>query len=310
MSDKKRDKVIEGFLKYLTEELNYSKHTVTNYENDLHEFKDFILREEFSDNKDEALLEINNFVAKGYLTHLNTEHKESTVNRKISCLRTFYSYLVKNKKMKTNFFDEVPTPKLPKKLPKFLYEKEINAIINSIDTSDKLGVRNKAIFELLYGCGLRVSELCELRVANIKINEKIIRVMGKGSKERIVPMHDGVIEILKDYILHHRNKLLYVSENLNEERVFVNYQGKPLSTRGVRMIFKEIIDKCGERFNLTPHVLRHSFATHLLNNGADIRSVQELLGHAHLSSTQIYTHVSTDQMYEVFMAAHPRAKKK
>lgn len=310
MSKKVTDSYINDFLAFLKNELNYSEHTALNYENDLYEFKNFMLREEFSDDKKEALLEANNFVSKGYVTHLNNEHAESSVNRKISSLRSFYRYLVKQKKVKINYFEEVPTPKIPKKLPKFLYDKEIDAIIKNIDSSTKLGCRNKAIFELLYGCGIRVSELCSLTLKDIKINDKLILVRGKGNKQRLVPMHSGVVDILKDYILNHRNKFLYVSENLNEEKVFVNYKGQPLTTRGVRTIFKGILDKCGERFNLTPHVLRHSFATHLLNNGADLRSVQELLGHEHLSSTQIYTSVSADKMYEAFMNAHPRAKKK
>ena len=200
-------------------------------------------------------------------------------------------------------------PKKDKKIPRFFYQQEINELYNSIDVNESLGERNLAIIELLYGSGLRVSELCALKISDIHFRQNIIYVKGKGSKVRVVPMTKYCVEALENYLSNERKQLLMKSKS-NTEIVFLNHHGRPLTTRGIRDILKRIIKKTVKITNISPHMLRHSFATHLLDSGADIRSVQELLGHSQLTTTQIYTHVSKEKLKQVYMDTHPHAKER
>ena len=208
-----------------------------------------------------------------------------------------------------NPFDEVQSVKAEKTLPHFLQKDEINAMFQVIDKNKPLGMRDMTILELLYGSGLRVSELCSLKFKNFDFANKMVKVYGKGSKERYVPLSDKSIEAIHIYNEVGRVSLLKNAENKKEEIFLLNHHGGPLTTRGVRVILNNIIDKTSDTFKISPHMLRHTFATHLLDGGADLRSVQEMLGHVNMSTTQIYTHVSLEQTMKAYMEHHPRQQK-
>lgn len=293
------------FKKYLLQERNYSEHTIINYEIDLRDFEEFMEYEDIT-----KLDEVNYKLARKYLTFLHDrKYSKTTLARKISSLRTFYNFLSSKNYVKENPFLLLTLPKKDKKIPKFFYPQEIEELYNSIDVSDPLGERNLAIVELLYGSGLRVSELCSLELKDIHFKQNLIYVFGKGSKVRVVPMTRYSVEALQNYLNNGRKQLLMKSKS-NTETIFLNHRGNRLTTRGVRDILNRIIENTVKITNISPHMLRHSFATHLLDNGADIRSVQELLGHSQLTTTQIYTHVSKEKLKQVYMNTHPHAKEK
>ncbi|HEY8365490.1 MAG TPA: tyrosine recombinase XerC [Haloplasmataceae bacterium] len=292
------------FKNYLAHERNFSQHTIINYEVDLRDFAVFIEKED---------LDVNTFsyqMARKYLTSLHKKNlSKASISRKISSLRTFFKYLQSNNYVKDNPFSLLSLPKKDKKIPKFFYPEEINELFNSIDLTSELGERNLAIVELLYGSGLRVSELCQLKIEDLRLQQKCLYVTGKGSKVRIVPLTELSLEALTNYLNNSRRHLLNKAKS-NSNIVFLNHLGKSLTTRGVRDILNRLISHTVKITNISPHMLRHTFATHLLNNGADIRSVQELLGHSQLSTTQIYTHVSKEELKRVYMNTHPHAKEK
>lgn len=299
---------IAKYMDYLANVKYYSPNTVSSYRKDISEFYEFIHAERMA----AGLLQIrNNRVCKNYITYLSSMNLASTsINRKLSSLRSFYDYLVKEQIFTTNFFDEVEAPKAPKRLPKMIKESEIDMLFNACDQNTPLGLRNYCILEVLYGCGLRVSELCGLEIKDIDFVELTIVVHGKGSKDRVVIMFEDMAEHLRRYISTYRLELLYLSKDQDNRHVFLNKNGTTLTPRGVRVILNKLISDCGETFHLSPHMLRHSFATALLNNGADLRSVQELLGHENLSTTQIYTHVTFEKVKQSYDLSHPRANKK
>jgi integrase/recombinase XerC len=220
-----------------------------------------------------------------------------------------YTFLSKEEYIKENPFQDIELPKQEKKLPKFIYPDEIENLFNSIDTATPLGFRNYVILEFLYGTGVRVSELCNIKLKDIDYYQNLCLVHGKGSKDRLVPLHNRLVNELSDYVITTRNDLLKHSKDKESKYLFLNNRGNNITARGVRMVINKILLNSGEALKISPHTLRHTFATHLLNNGADLRSVQELLGHEHLSSTQIYTKVSKEKLQEAYMNAHPRAKK-
>lgn len=290
---------------YLETERNYSFYTVSNYIKDIEEFRSFL-----SSNELGSLFKIKQNVTRYYLFHLSKEnYKSRSIARKMSSLRGFYRFLLAEGLVDNNVFQEVTSPKIDKSLPKQIYYNEIDEIFNSIDVSTTIGIRNYALVELLYGTGIRVSELCSMKVSDIDFYNNQISVMGKGSKMRNVPIYDSVKSSLKDYIEYARSELLVKTKETPTNILFLNHRGGPLTPRGVRVILNDITDKASETLKITPHMFRHSFATHLLDNGADLRSVQELLGHVNLSTTQIYTHVSKEKLREEYMKFHPRAKK-
>ncbi|MBD5390971.1 tyrosine recombinase [bacterium] len=300
---------IAKYMDYLANVKNYSSNTVISYRKDIEEFHEFIISEKMA----AGLLQIrNNRVCKNYISYLSSQNLASTsISRKLSSLRSFYDFLLKNNTSVTvNYFDEVEAPKAPKRLPKMIKESEIEMLFNICDQNTPLGLRNYCILEVLYGCGLRVSELCSLEIKDIDFNELSIVVHGKGSKDRVVIMFEEMAKDLRRYISTYRLDLLYLSQDHENRHVFLNKNGTTLTPRGVRVILNKLISDCGETFHLSPHMLRHSFATALLNNGADLRSVQELLGHENLSTTQIYTHVTFENVKKSYELSHPRATKK
>lgn len=302
------EEAIAKYMDYLANVKNYSSNTVISYRQDLQEFLDFILSEKMAPN----LFRLRNErVCKNYISYLSgLKLASSSINRKLSSLRSFYDYLLKSGEVDKNFFDEVEAPKMPKRLPKTIKNSEIMMMFNSCDLTKALGYRNYCILEVLYGCGLRVSELCNMQIKDIDFDDLSIMIHGKGSKDRIVLMYEDMSDHLRRYISTFRMDLLFKSKEEENRFVFLNKNGTALTTRGVRVILNKIIEDCGESFHLSPHMLRHSFATALLNNGADMRSVQELLGHENLSTTQIYTHVSFENIKKSYALSHPRASKK
>ncbi len=296
------------FKEYLESIKNYSPNTVLAYIEDVLDLKKFV--DEFQLAFDLCSFQKERH-ARNFIGHLDAKGiSKTSISRKISSLRTFYDFLVSEGLAKENPFKYLSMPKVDKKLPHEIKLDEIEMMFKSIKTDTPLGIRNYLIVELLYSCGLRVSELCSLEIRHIDFSANQLLVEhGKGAKDRYVPLHNGVIKALRDYLTLARSQLLAHSEDVNNRILLINYKGTSLTPRGVRIILNKIIDDCHETFKITPHMLRHSFATHLLDNGADLRSVQELLGHEKLQTTTIYTHVSKENIKEVYKLAHPRAKK-
>lgn len=294
----------EAYKTYLSSERGYSNYTIQSYFLDIEEFEDYLKQEEQG-----TLLNLKTTqTARNYMSVLyHKGYKKKTIARHLSSLKTFYRYLVTEKKVKENPFEMIESPRIEKSLPKFLYKEEIEKVFVSMEKETPLGKRDIAIMELLYGSGLRVSELCGLKKSDFDFANEQIKVFGKGHKERYVPMNMRSIEALKNYYYLARPVLVLSTETDAEEAFFVNHLGTPLTPRGVRIILDKVIHRAGESIHVNPHMLRHTFATHLLDGGADLRSVQEMLGHSNLSTTQIYTHVSTEQLKRSMMN-HPRQK--
>ena len=296
--------IIISYQVYLENERAYSRYTVLNYINDINEFISFIKSNGFG-----TLLSVKPNVSRYFLAHLNKSgYKSRSVARKMSSLRGFYKFLFNENLININIFSDISSPKLDKTLPKLIYYQELDHLFDSIDVKDATGKRNFALLELLYGTGIRVSELCNLKISDLDFYNNNIIVMGKGSKERYLPIHDNIKAALLDYLEFARNDLLKRAHDLTDV-IFLNFKGGALTPRGVRVILNNINDAAANNLKISPHMLRHSFATHLLDNGADLRSVQELLGHVNLSTTQIYTHVSKEKLKEEYLKFHPRAHK-
>ena len=282
--------VINDFISYISKK-NYSINTYTSYINDLYYFYIFIKKD---------LTKVTFEDIKDYLEHLNLKkEKPSSIRRKISSLKSFYKFLYKN-----NYIDKkdypltkVSYPKMEKKLPKFIYYNDLLEIINE-SSKDKDGVRDRLIIEMLYATGVRVSELINIKINDIDFNNRRIIVLGKGNKERIVYYGEYAEEVLKEYMRTHERK--------NHNYLFVNSKGGKLTDRGVRYIIDNIMSKLSVKVHVTPHVLRHTFATDMLNNGCDIKVVQELLGHSSLKATEIYTHVTNEHLKKVYYECFPR----
>jgi len=296
--------MIEKFEMYLRNERNYSEYTILNYINDINEFKDYLQKESLG-----TLQSPTSNASRYYLFYLNNKgYKPRTTARKMSSLRSFYRFLMREGEVKENIFSDVSSPKIDKTLPKFLYSNEVESLFASINRETEVGKRDYALLELLYGTGIRVSECCSLEIDSIDYYNNNIIVMGKGKKERYLPLYDRLKEALYDYIEHARFKLLAKGKT-NNNQLFLNYRGGALTPRGVRVILNNLTERAAETFKISPHMLRHSFATHLLDNGADLRSVQELLGHVNLSTTQIYTHVSKEKLKEEYLKHFDRARR-
>ena len=294
-------KNLEDYIRYLTYERHYSDYTVTNYESDILEFFDYL------DSEGLNYLKIEYSDVRGYLSLLFDKKKDdsSTVSRKISSLRGFYKYLVNNEIVKNNIFRLVSLPKKAKKLPKYFYYNELEELFSVNELSTPLGQRDNLILEMLYATGVRVSELVNIKNSDINHFDKIIKIFGKGSKERIVSYGEYCEDALNLYLNDGYKKL-----NIKDSKyLFLNKRGDNLTTRGIRYILDNIIKKTSIDKKISPHMLRHTFATHLLNEGCDLLAVQELLGHESISATQIYTHITNDRLKDVYLNAHPRAKK-
>jgi integrase/recombinase XerC len=305
------ESLIEQFLEHLRYERNLSEHTLRNYASDLEQFVEYLAPADPQTSKRNPppLEQIDHLTIREWLATLHTaQKKKSSVARKLAALRTFFQFLVREGALEMNPAKLVSTPRLEKRLPKHLSIEETIKFIETPDIETEMGKRDRAMLELLYATGTRVSELTKLDLGDIDFQNKLIRVTGKRRKERIVPFGDPAADALKAY-LGIRDRFLNaapVSER-DVEAVFLNYQGTRITTRSVGRMVEKYIRICAGMHNISPHALRHSFATHLLDSGADLRDIQELLGHARLSTTQIYTHVSMEKLIEVYDKAHPKA---
>lgn len=288
------NKLIDKFIVYLKNERNYSIHTISNYQRDLRMLLDFLKSKE-----------IDRQTARAFLLFLENKHySRRSIARQISSCRSFLRFLAREKIIAKNPFETILTPKLPRRLPNFLYEEEITRLLGSPDLKTDIGKRDKAILELIYGSGMRVAEAVKINLNDISFEEGEIRVLGKGAKERITLFGSQAQKALTDYLENSRNKLL---EGHTSKALFINDRGGRLTTRSIERMLKFSAKKAGILKKVTPHTLRHSFATHLLNGGADLRMVQELLGHVSLSTTQVYTHITKEQLKKVYDQSHPRA---
>ena len=295
------DELMERFLQYIYRKNSQSDMTVESYRRDLVQFRDFLMSEGI-----ESFESVDRLVMLNFIMHIRTlpngmDAKNSTISRKLSTIRSFYKYLNEYIGIEVSPLDSFQSPKNLKKIPEFLFISEIQHFLNSYDTNDAAKLRDKTMFTLLYACGLRVSELSNLKWQDISLSERIVRVIGKGNKERIVPFFKGLDRQLKEY------KQKYWEHYSKCDYVFVSNRGNQFTSRGIQFLMQKHADEIGMNMKLHPHMFRHSFATHLLDNGADIRVVQELLGHSSLSTTQIYTHVSTNRLKQAYMDAHPLA---
>lgn len=292
-------KYLSEFLKYIDLEKNYSNYTLINYKDDLSFYLDFLNKENID------VLDSDYKVIRNYLSYMyNKKYSSKTISRHISSLRSFYKYMLKENYIVKNPMTLISNPKQESKLPHFLYYNELETILNIPDKSKPLGQRDSVILELLYSTGIRVSELVNIKLKDINLSTRKIRILGKGNKERIVLYGEYLKNLLDIYLNDGREKLV----KNNQEYLVLNKNGSGLTTRGVRVIIDNILKKGEIDFHISPHVLRHTFATHMLDSGADLKSVQELLGHENLSTTQIYTHVSNERLRKVYLSTHPRAK--
>lgn len=296
-------KDIDEFLEYIEKQKMYSLNTKKNYEIDINEFMNYLKDKEIN------YTDVNYEFIKEYLVFMyNKKYKRNTIARKLSSLRSFYKYLFNNNIIKTNPFKYVKTPKKEKMLPKYLSVVDLETIFNVPDLNFNLGQRDRLILEILYATGIRVGELVEIKVSDIDFFNKEIKVNGKGSKQRIVEFGDYCFEYINLFLNDGREKILK-KHNKTSSYLIINDHGDKITTRGVELLIDKIIKKAALKRKVTPHMLRHTFATHLLNEGCDILTVKELLGHESLESTQIYTHVSNERLRKVYLNCHPNNKK-
>ena len=294
---------LEQFMMYLRVEKNASQHTLNNYRADIGRFFKFAVSHVADEVK---LADITHITIRAYLAQMKQEdYARRTIARRVAALRSFFRFLCRESVLGENPFKAVHTPKLERKLPVFLDPGEIDGLLD-LPANNVLGKRDKAVLELLYATGVRVSELAGLSVKDVDFDSSYVLVYGKGSKERVVPVGRKAITALKDYLAGSRPKI-YAKQSGGHNYLFVNSRGGPLTDRSVRRIVEKYVDLMSIAKNVSPHTIRHTFATHLLNNGADLRSVQELLGHVNLSTTQLYTHVTKERIKSVYQQAHPRA---
>lgn len=291
---------IDDFLRYLELEKNASAYTVRHYASDLQQFCAHLEEQRIDGFETATYLHVRMFLAKLGAD----EYAKRSISRKLSALRSFYQYLLREGVVAVSPLTYVRTPKLEKKLPRFLYLDQTLALLEAPDLSTPLGVRDRALLECLYASGMRVSELVGLDVSSIDLDNGIALVFGKGAKERYVPLGELAVDAIRCYMDGARNELL---DDQEAKPLFVNYRGTRLSDRSVRRIVDKYVEQLALASDVSPHTFRHTFATHMLEAGADLRVVQELLGHVDLSTTQIYTHVTKDHLQSIYNKAHPRA---
>lgn len=290
------DTYIEKYLEYLKIQKNYSINTIESYKEDIEFFKEFLDKNSYN------FLEVEYKDIRQFFNYMdNLKLSKNTISRKISSLRNFYKYLARNNYIKYNPFSLTKGPKKDKLLPKFLYYNELEEMFNVCDITTFYGLRDRLILEILYATGIRVGELEYMKIKDINFYENKIKILGKGNKERIVYFGEYTREILDLYLKQRTDKNEYLLINNHKER---------LTSRGIRYILNKIIEKTSIETKISPHMLRHTFATHMLNEGCDLLSVQELLGHESLRATQVYTHVTNDRLKDVYLKTHPRNKKR
>lgn len=294
--------LIEAFVRYLKVEKNASPHTVTEYIRDIRDFVAFLEQHHVFE-----LAAVSYLHGRSYLADMTKRGlSRRSIARKCSSLRSFFRFLVREEQLQQNPFAMLSTPKVEKKLPAFLYPKEIQALLDVPDTTTPLGQRDRVIFELLYASGIRVSELVFLRVGDVDLDNGVALVYGKGAKERYVPVGSYACDAIRTYLESGRKQLLQGKSDSG--MLLLNYRGEPLSDRSVRRVIDKHVEQAAMHLNISPHTFRHTFATHLLEAGADLRTVQELLGHVNISTTQVYTHITKERLRHVYETAHPRAK--
>lgn len=305
------EQLLTQFLDHLRYERNLSEHTLRNYQSDLEQFLDYLAPAHPKTGKrsEPKIAAIDHITIREWLSELHSaQKKKASIARKLAALRTFFQFLVREGIIEMNPAKLVSTPRLEKKLPVHLSVEEAIKFVETPNVETDLGKRDRAMLELMYATGVRVAELTKLNLGHIDFKNRLIRVTGKRRKERIVPFGEPALEALKNY-LEVREEFLNaagISER-EPEALFLNYQGTRITTRSVGRMVEKYIRVCAGRYDISPHALRHSFATHLLDSGADLRDIQELLGHARLSTTQIYTHVSMEKLIQVYDKAHPKA---
>ena len=292
----------DKFLRYLIVERGYSEKTREAYEEDLTNFERFL-----TESGEDDLLKINHLDVRAYLSYLTDErYSRNSISRKIASLRSFYQYLLKEEVIKENPFSYVHLKKKNLKLPRFFYENEMQVLFDSVKGEKPLDLRNQALLEVLYGSGIRLSECSNLKLAEIDFDSEVMLIHGKGNKERYAPLGSFAQDALQEYFEKGR-KVLMDKYHKSHDYVFVNHHGEPITPTGIEYVLNQVIKKSSLDSSIHPHMLRHTFATHLLNNGADMRTVQELLGHANLSTTQIYAHVTKESLQKNYRSFHPRA---
>jgi len=324
--------IIQDFLNYLKFEKHFSEHTAKCYGADLQQFGEYLVQRsagtaaeghaagqgppeggpatatqvQIAAKVDELLLGVDIDPVRAYMAVLNEkQYSKATIARKLATLRSFYKFLVKRNRIASNPVMAIRTPKQDKKLPRFLEYEEVKRLLETPPVDTWLGARDRAILETLYSTGIRVSELVALNMDDVDFLGEVVRVRGKGKKERVTPISSSALQVIQHY-MEFRNKRAESNGNFDPKVLFVNKHGQRLSTRSVRRKMDKYLKMAGLDPNISPHTLRHSFATHMLNNGADLRSVQELLGHQSLSTTQVYTHLTTGRLKETYEKAHPR----
>jgi integrase/recombinase XerC len=293
------EQIQEAYLYMLKVERQFSNHTLKSYYDDIHQFNDFLQQEH---------LDLNSFEykdARNFLSFLYSKNlKRTTVSRKISTLRSFYEYWMTRDESVVNPFVQLVHPKKEQYLPHFFYEEEMEALFKTVSSDAKKGLRDRVILELLYATGIRVSELVNIREQDLDMSSPGVKVLGKGNKERFIPFGEFCKQSIEAYLSQFKPKL-----NSDHNFLLVNMKGDPITERGVRFVLNDVVKRTAGVTDIHPHKLRHTFATHMLNEGADLRTVQSLLGHVNLSTTGRYTHVSNEQLRKVYLNAHPRAKK-
>lgn len=301
------ENLIQQYADHLRNERNASAHTLRNYLSDLGQFQRFLADSDLCRGSGSKVdvRKVDLHIVRAYLASLTKDRKKSSVGRKLAALKSFFRYLVTTRQIEKDPLLLIQTPKQDKPLPTFLSVDDVFQLLGGIKIHNSLDIRDRAILEVFYSTGIRVSELVGLNWGDIDFQLGIVRVVGKGSKERIVPIGEVAIQTLRDYSLELRKK--WDLSCKGESPVFLNNRGNRITTRSVARIVEKQLKKSGIAIRIGPHGLRHSFATHLLNSGADLRVIQELLGHASLSTTQRYTHVNLDQLTAVYDKAHPRA---
>jgi len=303
-------KYLDDFMKHLKYERNASAHTLRNYESDLTQFYDYLApADKNGQRRTVNVRDIDHLTIREYMASLyELKKKKSSIHRKVAALRTFFRYLCREGLMEINPAKMVASPRVERTLPNHLTIEQMIRFIETPDIETLLGKRDRAMLELLYASGLRVSELVNLNLTDIDFTNQTVRVKGKGRKERIVPFGDHALKALQDYLAVRGELLIEAGpDQVDPAALFFNYQGTRITTRSVGRMVDKYVKICADIHHISPHSLRHSCATHLLDAGADLRAIQELLGHARLSTTQQYTHVSTDKLMDVYDKAHPKA---
>lgn len=297
------DQHIRTFLRHLNSERNYSVHTISSYEDDLRQFRDFLARH-FTDSPPATLDHVTIRLFLGYL--VDQGFSKRSIARKLACLRSFFKYLAKTGVLKRNPAANLASPRLERRLPEFLDEGTVARLMEQPDRGTPTGLRDAAMLELFYSTGMRLSELIGLAPSDLDLNRGTVKVTGKGAKQRIVPVGAKAVDALRRYLAV-RSQLGVGGSHTAEGALFLTVTGRRMNPKGINVLVNRYISKVSELSKRSPHVLRHTFATHMLNRGADLRAVKELLGHESLSTTQIYTHVTTDRLKKVYAQAHPKA---